>query len=194
MMRRGLGHGMTEPGVDIETFDGDEARMLSGIVSDMYRAVFSLPPFSGDDAEFANQRSYFPGLTTRAGFRLAIARAEDAYAGFGYGFLLPPIRIGGRGWLSPSAPSSPARTDIAPSPLSTTACCQAGVAAVLAGPSTTSCWAGPVPSGQRFRCSPRQPRRRRSIGSGDGGRSRTRRWTLPSRPPYSTFSCWRKCQ
>ena len=80
---------MTEPGAAIETFDGDEARTLCGIVSDMYRAVFSLPPFSGDDAEFANQRSTFPGFTTRAGFRLAMARAEDAYAGFGYGFLLP---------------------------------------------------------------------------------------------------------
>jgi len=80
---------MTEPGVAVKTFDGDEARTLSGIVSDMYRAVFSLPPFNGDDAEFANQRSYFPSLTTRAGFRLATARAEDAYAGFGYGFLLP---------------------------------------------------------------------------------------------------------
>ena len=79
---------MTEPGAAIETFDGDEARTLCGIVSDMYRAVFSLPPFSGDDAEFANQRSTFPGFTTRAGFRLAMARAEDAYAGFGYGFLL----------------------------------------------------------------------------------------------------------
>jgi len=80
---------MTEPGVDIEAFDGDEASPLCGIVSEMYRAVFSLPPFSGDDAEFDNQRSTFPDFTTRAGFRLAMARAEDAYAGFGYGFLLP---------------------------------------------------------------------------------------------------------
>ena len=36
---------------------GGSTRALAENVSDMYRSVFSLPPFSGDTAEFANQRS-----------------------------------------------------------------------------------------------------------------------------------------
>jgi hypothetical protein len=55
----------------------------------MYEAVFSLPPFDGDAAEFANQRSYYPRMTRRSGFRLATARIGDQYVGFGYGFPLP---------------------------------------------------------------------------------------------------------
>ncbi len=80
---------MAEHGVSIETWDGDEARALAENVSDMYRSVFSLPPFSGDTAEFANQRSYYPKLADREGFHLTTATAGDVYAGFGYGFLLP---------------------------------------------------------------------------------------------------------
>ena len=77
------------PGIVIKSCRGDEASGLADMVSRLYKAVFSLPPFSGDDAEFANQRSYFPAMTSRPGFRLTTARAGDEYAGFGYGFLLP---------------------------------------------------------------------------------------------------------
>ena len=77
------------PGIVIESRDGDDARGLAAIVSGLYQAVFSLPPFSGDDAEFANQRSYYPVMTTRPGFRLTTASAGDEHVGFGYGFLLP---------------------------------------------------------------------------------------------------------
>ncbi len=75
------------PGIVIESRGGDEARGLADVVSGLYQAVFSLPPFSGDDAEFANQRSYFPAMTARPGFRLTTARAGDEHVGFGYGFL-----------------------------------------------------------------------------------------------------------
>ena len=77
------------PGIVIESSDGDDARRLADVVCGLYQAVFSLPPFSGDAAEFANQRSYYPAMTTRPGFRLTTARAGDEHVGFGYGFLLP---------------------------------------------------------------------------------------------------------
>ncbi len=77
------------PGIVIESRDGEETRGLAHAVCGLYQAVFSLPPFSGDDAEFANQRSYYPAMTARPGFRLTTARAGDEYAGFGYGFPLP---------------------------------------------------------------------------------------------------------
>ncbi len=77
------------PGIVIESWRGHEARGLADVVCGLYQAVFSLPPFSGDDAEFANQRSYYPAMTTRPGFRLTTARAGDEHAGFGYGFPLP---------------------------------------------------------------------------------------------------------
>ncbi len=77
------------PEIVIESWEGDEARGLADAVSGLYQAVFSLPPFSGDDDEFANQRSYYPAMTARPGFRLTTARAGDKHVGFGYGFLLP---------------------------------------------------------------------------------------------------------
>ena len=80
---------MAEHNVVIETYTGDEARAFSGPVSTMYEAVFGLPPFSGNAEEFASQRSYYPDMTTRDGFRLTLAKAGEGYAGFGYGFLLP---------------------------------------------------------------------------------------------------------
>lgn len=51
--------------------------------------MFSLPPFSGDAAEFENQRRYYPAMTGRPGFRLTVARVDHQYVGFGYGYLLP---------------------------------------------------------------------------------------------------------
>ena len=76
-------------GLVIQTWRGDKARGLADVVGGLYQAVFSLPPFNGDDAEFANQRSYYPQMTTRPGFRLTTARAGDEHVGFGYGFPLP---------------------------------------------------------------------------------------------------------
>jgi ribosomal protein S18 acetylase RimI-like enzyme len=76
-------------GITIETWTGDAARSLAPVVCSLYEAVFSLPPFSGDDAEFANQRAYYPALTERPGFRLTTAKADGQYIGFGYGYLLP---------------------------------------------------------------------------------------------------------
>ena len=76
-------------GIVIESCRADEARGLADVVSGLYRAVFSLPPFNGEAAEFANQRSYFPAMTARPGFLLATARAGDEHVGFGYGFVLP---------------------------------------------------------------------------------------------------------
>jgi len=87
----------------IESFGGDDARGLADVVSGLYQAVFSLPPFSGDDAEFANQRSYYPAMTERPGFRLTTARAGDEHVGFGYGFLLPADT---RWWTGLAAPVS----------------------------------------------------------------------------------------
>ena len=77
------------PEIIIESWRGDDARALAAAVSGLYQAVFSLPPFNGDEAEFAGQRSYFPAMTERPGFRLTTARAGEEHAGFGYGFLLP---------------------------------------------------------------------------------------------------------
>jgi GNAT superfamily N-acetyltransferase len=80
---------MAWPDVSIETAGGHEACALAGTVCSLYEAVFSLPPFNGDAAEFANQRSYYPEMTRRPGFRLTTARAAEQCVGFGYGFLMP---------------------------------------------------------------------------------------------------------
>ncbi|MEU4829307.1 GNAT family N-acetyltransferase [Streptosporangium sp. NPDC023615] len=80
----------------IETHGRSGARALAGTVCDLYEAVFSLPPFNGNAAEFANQRRYFPGLLDRPGFRLTTARSGPDFVGFGYGYLLPPDT----GWWS----------------------------------------------------------------------------------------------
>lgn len=85
----------------IESFGGVDARGLADVVSGLYQAVFSLSPFSGDDAEFANQRSYYQAMTERPGFRLTTARAGDKHVGFGYGFLLPADT---RWWSGLAAP------------------------------------------------------------------------------------------
>lgn len=79
---------VAKTGVIFETRTGEAARSLAQVVSGLYEAVFSLPPFNGDEAEFANQRTYYPALTERPGFRLTTARADDYYVGFGYGYLL----------------------------------------------------------------------------------------------------------
>ncbi|WP_440105747.1 GNAT family N-acetyltransferase [Streptosporangium sp. H16] len=73
----------------IETHGRREALALAGTICDLYEAVFSLPPFDGNAAEFANQRSYFPRLVDRPGFRLTTARSGAEFVGFGYGHLLP---------------------------------------------------------------------------------------------------------
>ncbi|WP_436764166.1 GNAT family N-acetyltransferase [Streptosporangium sp. V21-05] len=73
----------------VETHGRREALALAGTICDLYEAVFSLPPFDGNAAEFANQRSYFPRLADRPGFRLTTARRGPELIGFGYGYLLP---------------------------------------------------------------------------------------------------------
>lgn len=73
----------------VETHGCREALALAGTICDLYEAVFSLPPFDGSAAEFANQRSYFPRLADRPGFRLTTARCGPELIGFGYGYLLP---------------------------------------------------------------------------------------------------------
>ncbi|MFF5115007.1 GNAT family N-acetyltransferase [Streptosporangium sp. NPDC000509] len=73
----------------IETHGRGEALALAETICDLYEAVFSLPPFDGDAAEFANQRSYFPKLAERPGFRLTTARSGPEFIGFGYGYPLP---------------------------------------------------------------------------------------------------------
>ncbi|MEU3170023.1 hypothetical protein [Streptosporangium sp. NPDC006930] len=73
----------------IETHGCREALALAGTICDLYEAVFSLPPFNGNAAEFANQRSYFPKLAERPGFRLTTARSGPEFIGFGYGYPLP---------------------------------------------------------------------------------------------------------
>ncbi|MGW0592266.1 GNAT family N-acetyltransferase [Streptosporangium sp. NPDC002607] len=75
--------------VTIETRGHRESLALTGTVCDLYQAVFSLPPFNGNRAEFANQRSYFPHLMDQPGFRLTTARSGPDFVGFGYGYLLP---------------------------------------------------------------------------------------------------------
>ncbi|MER5625259.1 GNAT family N-acetyltransferase [Streptosporangium sp. NPDC002544] len=75
--------------VTIETRGHRESLALTGTVCDLYQAVFSLPPFNGNRAEFANQRSYLPRLMDRPGFRLTTARSGPEFVGFGYGYLLP---------------------------------------------------------------------------------------------------------
>ncbi|MEV6987424.1 GNAT family N-acetyltransferase [Sphaerisporangium sp. NPDC051017] len=62
---------------------------MAETVCRLYEAVFSLPPFDGTPEEFANQRTYYPALTSRPGFRLVTARAGQEHVGFGYGYLLP---------------------------------------------------------------------------------------------------------
>ncbi|MFI6508105.1 GNAT family N-acetyltransferase [Streptosporangium sp. NPDC050855] len=74
----------------IETHGPSEACALTGTVCELYRAVFSLPPFNGSAEEFANQRRYLPRLLHRPGFRLTTARSGPDFIGFGYGYLLPP--------------------------------------------------------------------------------------------------------
>jgi ribosomal protein S18 acetylase RimI-like enzyme len=76
--------------VTIRTWLGEEARSLADVVCGLYEVVFRESPFNGGEREFANQRAYYLGLTSRPGFRLTTARAGDGdYVGFGYGHLLP---------------------------------------------------------------------------------------------------------
>lgn len=84
-----MGHHADSPEVTIETCAGEAARSLAPVVCHLYEAVFSLPPFSGNEAEFANQRAYYPDMTQRPGFQLTTAKTTDQYIGFRYGYLLP---------------------------------------------------------------------------------------------------------
>jgi GNAT superfamily N-acetyltransferase len=90
-------------GVSIETRIGEAARLLAPVVCGLYEAVFSLPPFNGNEAEFANQRAYYPTPTDRPGFRLTTARADDGYVGFGYGY---PLSADTRWWKGLAEPVS----------------------------------------------------------------------------------------
>jgi GNAT superfamily N-acetyltransferase len=81
---------MVEEHVTIELHSPAEARMLTETVAGLYRAVFSLSPFLGNEDEFRGQRSYYGEMSQRPGFRLATARDGDKYIGFVYGFPLPP--------------------------------------------------------------------------------------------------------
>jgi hypothetical protein len=54
---------VTAAGVSIEAHAAAEARELAAVVCGLYEAVFSLPPFSGDEGGFAGQRSNYPGMT-----------------------------------------------------------------------------------------------------------------------------------
>lgn len=74
----------------VELHTPQDAHGLAATVSDLYRAVFALPPFLGNEDEFRSQQAYYPELTQRPGFQLATARAGSEYFGFVYGYLLPP--------------------------------------------------------------------------------------------------------
>ena len=75
--------------VDIEVYGPDEAVSLVDVVNDLYRGAFAGPPFNADEVVVAHQRSYYPGVVARPGFRLVIARLDGVAAGFGFGYLLP---------------------------------------------------------------------------------------------------------
>jgi GNAT superfamily N-acetyltransferase len=81
---------MKDQEVVIELHSSEEARTLMTTVGDLYSAVFSLPPFLGNQDEFKNQRSYYMDMTLNTGFRLATAKRDDQYVGFAYGYLLRP--------------------------------------------------------------------------------------------------------
>lgn len=81
--------------IDVEIYGSDEAVGLVDVVNGLYREAFAGPPFNADEVVVANQRSYYPGVVTRPGFRLVMARLDGVPAGFGYGYLLPE---GSRWW------------------------------------------------------------------------------------------------
>lgn len=75
--------------VAIELRSQQESRNLATAVGNLYRDVFSLPPFLGTEDEFRDQRSYYEEILLRRGFQLVTAKYADQYIGFIYGYLLP---------------------------------------------------------------------------------------------------------
>lgn len=45
-----MDEGAEAAGITVQTCTGDAARSLAPVVCSLYQAVFSLPPFSGDEA------------------------------------------------------------------------------------------------------------------------------------------------
>lgn len=90
-------------GVSVETCSGEAARLLASAVCDLYEAVFSLPPFNGDEEEFAYIRRSYPKLAQRPGFWLTTARTAKELIGFGYGY---PLQADTRWWHGLTEPVS----------------------------------------------------------------------------------------
>lgn len=93
--------------VVIESCGTQAALKVARVVNGLYAAVFSLPPFNAGEAAIADQRSYFPKVAARPGFRLTLARTPEGPAeygqcvGFGYGFLLPADSTWWKGIVEP---------------------------------------------------------------------------------------------
>lgn len=86
-----------QSGVVIESYGMEHALKMSQLVSDLYAAVFSLPPYNFGPEAMAHQRAHFTKVAARPGFRLVLARTTHPreegehgdYVAFGYGYLLP---------------------------------------------------------------------------------------------------------
>ncbi|HVB42953.1 MAG TPA: GNAT family N-acetyltransferase [Streptosporangiaceae bacterium] len=80
---------MTPAQTTVQTHTPAAALDLAPTVCRLYRDVFSLPPFLGDEDEFQNQHSYYHDMLQRPGFLLTTAQDGNQPIGFSYGYLLP---------------------------------------------------------------------------------------------------------
>jgi len=71
---------------EILRFDGSDAKALHGDVVDIYRSVFTQPPFDDSEREVGWFDQEFGGDVELPGFRCFVARAEGRTVGFAYGF------------------------------------------------------------------------------------------------------------
>jgi GNAT superfamily N-acetyltransferase len=74
----------------IETYDGTAA-VLTDELRVLYAAVYAEPPYYDGPADLAEFVAEWPGLVTRSGFRLAVARlGGGGLAGFALGHAVGP--------------------------------------------------------------------------------------------------------
>jgi GNAT superfamily N-acetyltransferase len=85
-----VGAEMTEtPIIRLATFESTHRQLVS-----VYRAVFTEPPYSEDEADVQDFAARFPDHVQRPGFRSCVAQQDERIVGFAYGFTGEP----GDGW------------------------------------------------------------------------------------------------
>jgi len=79
---------------DIIRFVDSEVRSAYTQLVSVYRAVFTEPPYSEDEADVQDFAARFPDHVQRPGFRCCVAQQDERIVGFAYGFTGEP----GDGW------------------------------------------------------------------------------------------------